>query len=102
LVQTSYLNLLGHPSFHPPQPPVRPPLQPHPSIGDIHEQPLMQPHVPLDIDGWGNVRINPPSIIGPLCHYQSPLLLLLCGLLNLLLLLPHMYIMFKSQRIINL
>jgi hypothetical protein len=37
LVQTGYLNLAGHPTFQPPQPPFIPPVQPndlrpHPSI----------------------------------------------------------------------
>jgi hypothetical protein len=58
LVQTNYLNLVGHPAFQPPQAPVIPPLQPHPSIVDFPEP----PHMPPTNDGWENVPANPPSI----------------------------------------
>jgi hypothetical protein len=68
LVHTGYLNLVGHPTFHPPQPPVRPhfqpnDLQPHPSIVDIPNQPHVQAQPPVN-DGWKNAPVNPPSGIG--------------------------------------
>jgi hypothetical protein len=62
LVQTGYLNLAGHPTFHPHQPQVRPPfqpndLQPHLSIVDILDQPQMQPQPPVN-DGWNNAPVQ--------------------------------------------
>jgi hypothetical protein len=47
LVQTDYLNLVGHPALPPPQAPLDPPLQPHPSIVDFPEPPMQPTN-----DGW--------------------------------------------------
>jgi hypothetical protein len=56
LVQTGYLNLVGHPALPPPQAPIAPPLQPHPSIVDFPEPPMQPTN-----DGWENIPANPPS-----------------------------------------
>ena len=55
LVQTGYLNIVGHLAFPQPQTPHNPPLQPHPSIVDFSE-----PHVQPANDTWENNPINPP------------------------------------------
>jgi hypothetical protein len=58
LVQTDYLNLVGHPALPPPQAPPAPPLQPHPSIVDFPKPPMQPTN-----DGWENIYANPPSDI---------------------------------------